>query len=123
MASVSSYLKAAASELRRAAEIKKREMDEARREIDRQESEKRAQVNDLKREEMVKAARANDVDDNQDRARLVAQVSSLRSEESKVEQEKDQTKSSLAGQISAAERDMNSLLTLAGDLERRASSM
>ena len=120
MSKASEYLKVAAAQLRRAAQMRRAEIDEMRKQIDRTEVDKRTRLGDLKTAEQRNRAFIDATDNDMERMRISREISKLRDAEVAVERETMQFKDNLSQQIAFGERQMNAWNQQASQLEQSA---
>ena len=121
MSKASEYLKVAAAQLRRAAQMRRAEIDEMRKQMDRKEVDKRTRIGELKTAEQRNRAFIDATNNDMERTRISREISKLRDAEIAVERETMQFKDNLSQQIAFGERQMNAWNQQASQLEQSAS--
>jgi hypothetical protein len=112
------YFKAAASNLRQAAQAKKAEADEARRRMAQEEQNKKSQLDDVKNLERTRQTQVNHVESDTERARVSHEVIELHSKANEIERNIAQTKEQLQREAAMKEQQAADITRQAAGLER-----
>lgn len=110
------YFKAAASNLRQAAQAKKAEADEARRRMAQEEQNKKSQLDNVKNQERARQAEINRVESSAEKALMTHEAVRLHSRASDIERDIAKTKEVLQKEAAIKEQQ-------AADIARQASSV
>lgn len=114
------YFKAAAHNLRQAAQAKKAEADELRRNLARQESQQKTEVDNLKMQERLHQVELNSTGDSGRKKQLTQETVNLHTQAKRTEKQLAQTREKMSQVAAAKEQEANAIAKEASRFEGRS---